>query len=189
MQAISALCIASEIIKRRQELGQSSPTNLDIQKFSYFCHGWHLALMGDPLVDELFEAWKLGPVLPSIYSKFKVFSLNPIPADHPLIIAENPLERDSDRSKLIDRVLAVYGNSSSHDLVRMSNVTEGPWAEAWISDRTSSNINNASIKAFFKEKSCRLESKEAKVAMTNTLTELPPPEGRGFLNNYCRAYR
>jgi uncharacterized phage-associated protein len=172
MQAISALCIASELVKRRHALGQSSPTNLDIQKFSYFCHGWHLALLGEPLVDELFEAWRFGPVLPSIYSKFKVFSLNPIPADHPLIITENPLERDSDRSKLIDRVLAVYGNSSSLDLVKMSNVPDGPWAEAWISDKTSSTIDNASIKAFFKEKFCRLEQKEAKEAMKKKITSL-----------------
>lgn len=158
MQAISALRMASELVRRRQALGQPAPTNLELQKLAYFCHGWHLALLDEPLVDELFEAWRFGPVLPSIYHKFKVFSSNPIPADHPLVTAESPLEQDSDRSRLIDRVLAVYGKSSGFELVEMSHVPGGPWAEAWSPAATSSNIYNESIKAFFKEKSVRAEA-------------------------------
>ena len=54
-------------------------TPLKLQKLLYFAHGWHLVLDsdGDPLLDEDIEAWKYGPVVPSIYHKFKEFRNNP----------------------------------------------------------------------------------------------------------------
>jgi uncharacterized phage-associated protein len=155
MQAISALRVASQLVRRRQALGQAAPTNLELQKLAYFCHGWHLALLNEPLVDEAFEAWRFGPVLPSIYHKFKVFSSNPIPGDHPLVTSEDPLEGNSDRAKLIDRVLTVYGKLSSFQLVEISHVANGPWAQVWENDANTSNIDDASIKAFFKAQAGR----------------------------------
>jgi len=46
---------------------------MKLQKLIYFAHGWHLGLIRHPLVDELFEAWEYGPVVPSIYHEFKMF--------------------------------------------------------------------------------------------------------------------
>jgi uncharacterized phage-associated protein len=158
MQAISALRMASELVRRRNALGQPSPTNLELQKLAYFCHGWHLALLNVPLVDEEFEAWRFGPVLPSIYHKFKVFSSNPVPIDHPLVTAEEPLPADSASVKLIDKVLSVYGKVSSFKLVELSHAPGGPWAKAWNQDVTSSNIDNESIKLFFKAEAARLKA-------------------------------
>ena len=87
MAVISALQLASELI-RRQKLRGKSLTNLSIQKLAYFCHGWNLAIFETPLIDEQFEAWRFGPVLPSVYHKLKVFSSNNIPADHPYVSSE-----------------------------------------------------------------------------------------------------
>jgi uncharacterized phage-associated protein len=159
MQAISAVRMASELVRRRVALGQSAPTNLELQKLAYFCHGWHLALLDTPLVDEEFEAWRFGPVLPSIYHKFKVFASNPIPVDHPLVTGEQPLDVNSSTSKVITRVLTVYGKASGFKLVDLSHVEGGPWAKAWSPDVSSSTIDNASIKSFFKEQAERTKAK------------------------------
>ena len=44
---------------------------LKLQKLIYFAHGWHLAVTGEPLLDENVEAWPYGPVVPTVYHEFK----------------------------------------------------------------------------------------------------------------------
>lgn len=150
MAAISALRLASELIRREKTKGKSL-TNLSLQKLAYFCHGWHLAIFDAPLVDEAFEAWRFGPVLPSVYHKLKVFSSNWIPSDYPLVLSEAPLDTTSEASKLIDRVLEVYGNYSGFDLVNLSHHSDGPWSSVWQGGGLSSSvIDDESIKQYFK---------------------------------------
>lgn len=151
MAEITALQLASEIVRRLSARGQIAPTNLTLQKLAYFCHGWHLALLGTPLVDEEFEAWRFGPVLPSVYHKFKVFSSNPIPLEHPLVQWERAANLTSDSSDVIDRVLDVYGQSSGFQLVQMSHDRNGPWAKVWENSFGTETIDNASIKAYFED--------------------------------------
>lgn len=150
MAAVNALRLANQIVRWYVAQGKTTPTNLEFQKLAYFCHGWHLALIGTPLVDEEFEAWRFGPVLPSVYHKFKVFSSNPIPADHPLVAWESPLEPNSASAQLVDRVLQVYGGYPGFELVRLSHDVNGPWAKVWTAGAFSSeSIDNESIKEYF----------------------------------------
>lgn len=148
VQPMNASQLASELVRRRWARGQST-TNLDLQKLAYFCHGWHLALLGTPLVNEEFEAWRFGPVLPSIYHKFKVFASNPIPPGHPSVQTETPLFPGASTSQLIDRVLDVYSNASSFQLVDMSHAPDGPWAKAWNSQTWASTIDDGAIRNYF----------------------------------------
>ena len=46
-------------------------TPLKIQKLVYFANGWHLAIKGVPLINEQVEAWRFGPVIPSLYTHFE----------------------------------------------------------------------------------------------------------------------
>ncbi|VVE33956.1 Panacea domain-containing protein [Pandoraea sputorum] len=128
---VSAMELAGELVRRSAAKGRPL-TNLSVQKLAYFCHGWHLALTGEPLVGESFSAWKFGPVLPSVYHQLKVFSSNPIPPTHPWVANLGTAGRISDHaSQIIDQVLDLYGQYSGPQLVNMSHVSNGPWAEAW----------------------------------------------------------
>jgi uncharacterized phage-associated protein len=40
-------------------------TPMKLQKLLYLAHGYYVAITGQPLIDEDFEAWKYGPVAPS----------------------------------------------------------------------------------------------------------------------------
>ncbi|RQO35706.1 hypothetical protein DBR37_04835 [Herminiimonas sp. KBW02] len=143
------LQVASEIVRQQTAAGRSAPTNLELQKLLYFCHGWHLALLKTPLVDESFEAWRYGPVLPSVYQAFKVFSSNPIPADHPLI-AQQPALTNVDSAALVRKVLDVYGNHSGYQLVNLSHHPDGPWKQVWNSGSSfSDTIDDAMILNYF----------------------------------------
>ena len=53
-------------------------TPMKLQKLLYYAHGWSLALTGEPLLNESIQAWKYGPVVPTIYHQFKRFGNDPI---------------------------------------------------------------------------------------------------------------
>ena len=53
-------------------------TQMQVQKLVYFAHGLHLALTGEPLIYEQFQAWRFGPVVPSIYQRYKFEGASPI---------------------------------------------------------------------------------------------------------------
>ena len=53
-------------------------TPMKLQKLIYFAHGWHLAIIGEPLIDECVQAWSYGPVIDSIYHEFKEYGSGPI---------------------------------------------------------------------------------------------------------------
>ncbi len=46
---------------------------MKLQKLLYLAHGWSLALADKPLLDKEIQAWKYGPVIPSVYQTFKEF--------------------------------------------------------------------------------------------------------------------
>ena len=53
------------------DLSPNGLTLMQLLKLSYISHGFTLALLDKPLADEYAEAWRFGPVFPSIYHEFK----------------------------------------------------------------------------------------------------------------------
>jgi uncharacterized phage-associated protein len=111
---------------------------MKLLKLLFFSHGWHLALIGDRLVNENVQAWGFGPVIPSVYHEFKSFGRDPIKLrasrfDYELKdmvevrIPEN--EETKDSRALIQRVWDVYSSYSSIQLSNMTHLPGSPWAE------------------------------------------------------------
>lgn len=48
-------------------------SNLQLQKILYFCQLESYRNTGEPLFSDDFEAWRYGPVVPSVYSLFSIF--------------------------------------------------------------------------------------------------------------------
>ena len=44
-------------------------THIEVQKLLFFLEGWHLAIVGDSLFDEEFQAWANGPVIEDRFTK------------------------------------------------------------------------------------------------------------------------
>jgi uncharacterized phage-associated protein len=59
-------------------------SNLRVNKLLFFMHDWALVEEPNGLVRNHFEAWKLGPVVRSVYDAFKRYGDGPIlgPADY-----------------------------------------------------------------------------------------------------------
>ncbi|MEO0035654.1 MAG: hypothetical protein RLZZ501_1677 [Pseudomonadota bacterium] len=142
-----ALDVANEIIRDAAERG-ITVTNLSLQKLAYFAHGWHLALTGEPLIEEGFEAWRFGPVVPSLYHKFKLYSSNPIPPDHPL--ADTPPLDEAARAVIV-KVIEVFGGRSGFELVGLSHDPAGPWHRVFHDPAIGATIPDRDIGRYFKQ--------------------------------------
>ncbi|OWT74675.1 MULTISPECIES: Panacea domain-containing protein [unclassified Achromobacter] len=152
--SIEPLQLGSELVRRIEAKGKTV-TNLSIQKLAYFCHGWHLAFLDAPLVEQRFEAWRLGPVLPKLYRTYRPFSCNPLSATHPIFTRQTSLPADSDSAELIDVVVDEYGDYSAAELIARTQEPGGPWEQVWLKHIEAGKISHASIKAHFQEKERR----------------------------------
>ena len=68
----TALEIANYFIEKSLDSGVDL-TPMKLNKLVYIAHGWYLGLSDRPLIGEAAQAWKYGPVIPSIYHRFKAY--------------------------------------------------------------------------------------------------------------------
>ena len=53
-------------------------SNLKMQKLLYYAQAWHLVNFRQRLFSDPIEAWDLGPVIRSVYSKYRKHGYGPI---------------------------------------------------------------------------------------------------------------
>jgi uncharacterized phage-associated protein len=113
---------------------------LKLQKLLYYIQGAALALTGEPLFEDEILAWKHGPVVYSIYNKYKNHEGNTIEYNPSY---ENKI--DEIDFLLIKEVYKKYSRYSGWELAENTH-KEDPWKNAEQSDV----ISNDEIKAYFK---------------------------------------
>lgn len=106
-----------------------SLSNLKMQKLLYFCHGiFSAANQGNALiVDENFEAWRYGPVIPSAYFRFNMYGQNDIPKTE----TGNFTGLQSNEINVIQNVWNNLKHRSAFELVEASHVPDGPWHDVY----------------------------------------------------------
>ncbi|MCL2125515.1 MAG: DUF4065 domain-containing protein [Oscillospiraceae bacterium] len=130
-------------LANRDELGDGM-TNLRVNKLLYLAQGYCLARTGAPLFDDDFLAWDYGPVVPSIYQRYKKYGRNPIDKVDADYSHESFLPVEL--GVLID-VTGEYGKYTTGKLVDFTHCTGSPWADAIKTD--SKLIDKQSIKSYF----------------------------------------
>lgn len=115
-------------------------SNLKLQKLLYYMQGFHLAFFDEPLFEEDIRAWQHGPVVPSVYHKYKDFGSNGITPPDPSILIELSDEEES----VFDQVYNAYGQFSPLKLRDMTH-NEMPWSTTRINDVISAE----KLKAYF----------------------------------------
>lgn len=162
-----AAAIANEFMKLAGPSGQPL-TPMKLQKLVYFAHGWFLALFGRPLVNEPVQAWKFGPVIPSLYHALKVYGNDPVrsrmrdadfhfPADEPGIAHEYSIDDGFNANEngiareLIRKVWEVYGGFSAIQLSNLTHEPGSPWYETPERDKKRCVVIDAErIRSYFK---------------------------------------
>lgn len=157
--------IANFFIKKSLDTG-IPVTPMKLLKLVYIAHGWYLALSGEDLINEGVQAWKFGPVIPSVYHKFKIYGNDKVTAtvqyDTPAW-STSPFERGLDLSdmssisdvdkKFLERIWDVYGKYSGIELSNMTHQENTPWDTVWNKDNGKNQkdaiIPNEMIKTYY----------------------------------------
>lgn len=135
---INALSVANYFIELAHREGIPI-TQLGLMKRVYAAHGFSLALLDFSLLDHRFddvEAWKYGPVIPSVYHSFKCYKNNPI-TNKTIVVEwdentgrENYIEPDLNDSRarmVVEMVWNRYKNYSDSELVNLMHKSGTPW--------------------------------------------------------------
>jgi len=113
-------------------------STLKLIKLVYIAYAWNLAVYNSRLFQEKIEAWKYGPVIPSIYHEFKRFRSDPI--DKFAVeynVKTNKLEypiidhKDTSLSILLRAVWEVYKNETGENLSQLTHEEDSPWCKAF----------------------------------------------------------
>lgn len=147
--------VANYFLDRAEE-DSMSMTQLKLIKLVYIAYGWYLALTGEKLFAEPIEAWKHGPVIPSLYHEFKHFKSSPIVGrsedvdldDWEVIIPRIP---DDDRTAdmILSKVWAAYRRFRAWDLRNKTHEDGGPWHKVYQDDVNGIALRDEDIKEHY----------------------------------------
>ena len=99
-------------------------SNLKLQKLLYYCQGFHLAAYAAPQCNEDILAWENGPVVESIWRKYREHKKDAINTTYITM----PTSLSETQEKLIDSVYSAYGQYSGWKLRNMTH-KEPPWVD------------------------------------------------------------
>ena len=136
--------ITEQILWLRRDI---DTTPMHILKLAYFSHGWMLGLHDQTLIYEPVEAWQYGPVIPSIYHRYKAFRGDPIdlvPIDHSTRLSD-------DQRDLVREVVEVYWEASAIKLSNVSHNPGSPWDLVMHSHGPGTIIPNRLIQEHYKQ--------------------------------------
>ena len=126
--ARDAIEIANHFIAR----SGNTKTHLQVQKMTYFAHGFMLGVFGIPLIRDRVEAWEWGPVIPSLWKRFKKYGSDIILAKAvPPVIPFTPQE-----TEILDAVWNHYGRYCGYYMSGLTHDDRSgrrtPWASCHV---------------------------------------------------------
>ena len=142
MAKLTANDIANYFLSLPDDDAGDSISNLKLQKLCYYAQGFHLAMYDKPLFDDDIEAWQHGPVVESLYHKYKGCGSGAIPPAEKLDLALYSKEI----KELLNEIYQVYGQFSAWKLRELTHA-EPPWKEAY--DKGAATISHKSMKSYF----------------------------------------
>lgn len=134
---LDPLAIANEFVVLGRRDGAVDMTPMKLQKLVYLAHGWNLANFATPLISESVQAWRYGPVVPSLYHELKELGresiVDPIepavsvgfwpPGEAPRV----PFDR-TDALAVVEAVWKHYGTLSPLQLSNLTHERGTPWS-------------------------------------------------------------
>lgn len=168
-----ANAIANYFINLARKNGVTDLSPMKLQKLVYYAHGWTLGTLNKPLINEQIEAWKFGPVVPTIFHAAKEHGNNNI--NKPLLefdfdadsLEFTPCKPTVDANnkeiiELLDVIWEVYGRLPAYQLSNMTHLSGTPWDtinkkyNGEIPNNT--DINTEIIKDWFEKEAERISS-------------------------------
>lgn len=123
-------------------LSKVSCSHLKLEKLSYLCYADYLCESGKRLFKDRIYAFKYGPVVDSVYKKYKKCGSLEINEDNEIIEKQEELRLPSESRILfaedgvkkvfsINETLKKYGDLSASKLVKITHTKDSPWDKAY----------------------------------------------------------
>lgn len=140
-------------------LSKITCTQLKLQKLVYLCFADYLCDTGKKLFSDKIYAFKYGPVVETVYEKYKEYgyksieeettdidskNISEMPAKSRILFAEDGTEKILS----IEKTLKKYGNLSATELVYLTHKQNSPWSRT--KKTTYSPIKLDTIKEYHK---------------------------------------
>lgn len=155
----SASTIANYFIERGLQDHIQGMTQMKIQKLVYLAYGFCMSLFNTDIIGgEDVQAWRHGPVIPSLYHSLKSYGHSDI---NDLITetydefngggATTPLvdRNDNDILAALDLVWRLYKDKSAADLRNLTHESDTPWSINYRENLRNTIIPREQIKAFY----------------------------------------
>lgn len=146
--------VANEFINLAKE-NNTELTNMKLVKLMYIAQGLSLSLLERPIFkNDKIEAWKYGPVVPSIYHEFKHFKSEPITSKSVALTEEGweslsePKLKDEEDRKIVLLTWQLYKDVSAKDLVKLTHKDGTPWSITYQYGENKT-ISNGLIKRYY----------------------------------------
>lgn len=112
-------------------------TNLQLQKILYYIQKEFLNIFGKPAFEDAIEAWKFGPVVPSVYYQFCMFGANRI-----MMHYTNTKKEEYSMSELevVKKVIIRCIKKNPWSLVEETHAKGKAWERVFYSRNTSKII-------------------------------------------------
>lgn len=164
---LSAPHVANYFLSKAEADG-CSLCMLKLMKMVYIAQGWSLAILDRDILCEDVQAWKYGPVIPSLYHEFKHFAANPIDVmasfftlsiDDQEKVSTNlryPTisESETELALILDEIWSLYKDHTGGHLVNLTHMANTPWSKAIAGkeDQKGVVISPNTIKEYYKDK-------------------------------------
>jgi uncharacterized phage-associated protein len=152
----SSLATANEFL-RRARASDKKLTQMHLQKLVYLSHGWTLALIGQPLIEDDIEAWAYGPVIRRLYDATRQYGSNTVTR----LIRwgdDTPFRLDDDgeaievfpgeEETLVSSVWDAYKNLHAFQMSALTHADDSPWS-AVFKEGKNRVIPNHLIRDYF----------------------------------------
>ncbi len=150
--------VANFFLDKAHEEGRAiDPVKL--QELVYIAYGWVLAVLDRRLFEEPVEAWRHGPVIPSLYHEFKHYRWQPIREyalevdweDHDFVEPRIPPD-DHNLQVVLGKVWNVYKRFSGWALREKLHQAGTPWAAVHEENARHKQIPDNLIRDHFTRK-------------------------------------
>jgi len=145
--AYDAATVANRFIELAAADGREF-TPMQLIKLSYIAHGFSLAIYKRPLLKEAVEAWRYGPVIPSLYKRLKTYGSDGVSQPVRANWGRKEALEDEDR-KLLDIVFQKYGHLTGIQLSHLTHRNGTPWAESYSPDEYGTDIDDKLIRTHY----------------------------------------
>jgi uncharacterized phage-associated protein len=145
----NSVTVANYFIEKAAQQGRRL-TPMQIIKLAYIAHGFSLAMLRRRLLKESVEAWRYGPVVPSLYRSLKKFGSSGVDeALAPAFFGLRTEQLDPVDQQLLDAVFAKYGNLTGVQLSYLTHRRGTPWAESYSPNELGTPIDDALIRTHY----------------------------------------